>query len=57
MYPLLNISQIVIINLLMVKMRKKHIGNFKIDISDGDIAGDIYNRDFVELTVSRIDTV
>ncbi|MBC1527829.1 hypothetical protein HCJ05_09965 [Listeria seeligeri] len=33
------------------------IGNFKIDISAGDIAGDIYNRDFVELTVSRIDTV
>ncbi len=32
---------------------KKQIGNFKIDISDGDI----YNGDFVELTVSRIDTV
>ncbi|MBM5608836.1 hypothetical protein D8X97_11255 [Listeria ivanovii] len=33
------------------------IGNFKIDISDGDIAGDIYNGDFLELTVSRIDTM
>lgn len=32
------------------------IDDFRIDISDGDIAGDIYDGDFVELTVSRIDT-
>ncbi|ECB9706056.1 hypothetical protein FL866_13735 [Listeria monocytogenes] len=32
------------------------IGEFRIDISEGDIAQDIYEGDFVELKVHRIDT-
>ncbi|EHF3618558.1 hypothetical protein HB837_04445 [Listeria innocua] len=32
------------------------IGEFKIDISEGDIAQDIHKGDFVELKVHRIDT-
>ncbi|EJE1816667.1 hypothetical protein QSN48_000216 [Listeria monocytogenes] len=32
------------------------IGEFRIDISEGDIAQDIHEGDFVELKVHRIDT-
>ncbi|MBC6116463.1 hypothetical protein HCA12_01595 [Listeria innocua] len=32
------------------------IGEFRIDISEGDIAQDIHKGDFVELKVHRIDT-